>query len=179
MKLNKFALSVIASISMASASAYALTSDEEATILTNFESTVSTGFSVDALISEMSLLVSQYPSLAESITQIAVSQEPSATLNIVQAVAEQLQLAVNSGQITAEQSETILGNVEGTALQTASASGLTITADDITIASNAGTIDAFSANPTAAGVPNAPEPNNTPSVNAINRANRGTQVSQS
>lgn len=237
MKLNKFTLSFIASIALASASAHAITSDEEAVILADFESSVSAVSSEEALLAQLSQLVSQYPSLAESIvamavasspdstaqivtaaiesvkaspdssvdisgavanivagatrvnptaaetiTEVAVSQEPSAALNIVQAVAQQVQVAVNNGQITGEQAGSIISTVETTAQQTASANGVTVTSDDVTIASNTGTIDALNnANPTAAGEEDAPttEAENVQSVNAINRANRDSEVSPS
>lgn len=51
MKLNRFTLSVvIASISMVSASSYALTSEEEATVLAGFESAVSTISSTEDVV---------------------------------------------------------------------------------------------------------------------------------
>ncbi len=184
MKLNKFALSVLASISMVSASSYALTSEEVATILAGFESSVSTISSPEALVSQVSQLVAQYPSLVESIIQIAIAQEPSATLSIVQSVSEQLQLAVMSGQITTEQADLILDNAESTAQQTAAANGVSITPAEVTIATNAGALDALNndalnnVEPTAADA-NTQTPDNTPSVNTINRANRGSAVSPS
>lgn len=51
MKLNRFTLSVvIASILMVSASSYALTSKEEATVLVGFESAVSTISSTEGVV---------------------------------------------------------------------------------------------------------------------------------
>ncbi len=54
MKLKRFTLSVvIVSISMVSASSYALTSEEEAAVLAGFESTVSTILSTEDVVNSV------------------------------------------------------------------------------------------------------------------------------